>query len=295
MEGVAIRWMSTNTTVGTVSPATATTGADGTATTTFSAIAEGTTTVRGGTPAVYDEASVTVEEVPELTTISVEPETADLNVTETQQFTATAYDQDGDTMAGVVITWTSTDPSVGTVSPATATTAADGTATTTFEALANGTTTIIANNGTVYDTASVTVVPVVIVLTTISVDPETANLTVNATKQFTATAYDQYEEVMPDVVFTWGCLNETVGTIDDTGLFTALAKGTTIVGAYNASVGLSILGTATVNVTDWSPWIYDADGDGIIDYDEAVDAVQDYFDDIITKDQAILVIALYFG
>lgn len=92
-----------------------------------------------------------------VTSITISPSTATINISETQQFTATAYDQDGNTMAGVVISWASTNTSVGTVSPIIATTGADGTATTTFTAVAEGTTMVIANNGTVSDSASVTV------------------------------------------------------------------------------------------------------------------------------------------
>ena len=52
---------------------------------------------------------------------------------------------------------------------------------------------------------------------------------------------------------------------------------------------------AILVVTLWDPWMYDTNGDGEIDKSEAIDAVQDYFDDIITKEQALDVIQLYFG
>ena len=59
-EGVVIIWMSTNTTVGTVSQRYAITGADGTATATFTALAEGTTTIVANDGSVYDSATVPV-------------------------------------------------------------------------------------------------------------------------------------------------------------------------------------------------------------------------------------------
>jgi len=40
---------------------------------------------------------------------------------------------------------------------------------------------------------------------------------------------------------------------------------------------------------------YSGNGNGEIDYFEVINAVQDYFDDIITKEQALDVIQLYFG
>jgi len=94
-----------------------------------------------------------------LSTIVVTPSTATLKVGDTQIFTATAKDQFGDPMAGINITWTSSNGTVGNVSPAYSITGADGNATTTFTASTLGTTTIKAENGTVNGTATVTVVP----------------------------------------------------------------------------------------------------------------------------------------
>lgn len=95
-----------------------------------------------------------------LTSIIVSPSTATLNVGATQQFTATAKDQYGNAMTGINITWTSSNPAVGTVSPTSATTSSDGKASTTFTAKAAGSTTITATNGTVSKSASVTVATV---------------------------------------------------------------------------------------------------------------------------------------
>ena len=78
-----------------------------------------------------------------------------MEVGSTQEFTATAKDQYGSEMSGVVITWTSSNTTVGTVNPGESTTGSG--AKTTFTALATGTTTVKAENGTVNDTAEVTV------------------------------------------------------------------------------------------------------------------------------------------
>ena len=40
---------------------------------------------------------------------------------------------------------------------------------------------------------------------------------------------------------------------------------------------------------------YDADGNGRIDRDEAIRAVQDYFNNLISRDEALEVIRLYFA
>ena len=106
-----------------------------------------------------DDGVFTVATPVELTTITVTPSPATVYVGKTQQFTATAEDQTGNPMAGIIIAWTSSNPAVGTVSPASATTGSDGKATTTFTAKSAGSTTIKAENVTtgVNGMASVTV------------------------------------------------------------------------------------------------------------------------------------------
>jgi hypothetical protein len=92
-----------------------------------------------------------------LAEINVTPATKELEVDETQEFTATAKNQDGEAIAGVVITWTSSNTAVGDVSPSLSMTDANGAAKTTFTAKAEGIATVKAENATVNGTAQVTV------------------------------------------------------------------------------------------------------------------------------------------
>jgi len=76
-------------------------------------------------------------------------------------------------------------------------------------------------------------------------------------------------------------------------------------GNYTITVNASISGDAhpednkrtreVMLESVWTPWIYDENGNGTIDREEAVHAVQDYFADKITRDQVIEVLKLYFG
>ena len=86
-------------------------------------------------------------------------------------------------------------------------------------------------------------------LTTIDVSPSTKTLNIDDTQEFNATAKDQDGNVMPDVVITWTSSNETVGTITDAGVLTALVVGTTTVTAANGTVN----GTAAVTVQEVVP------------------------------------------
>ena len=55
-----------------------------------------------------------------------------------------------------------------------------------------------------------------------------------------------------------------------------------------------------VTVTDmdeetFDPWSYDADDSGAIERPEVITAIRDYFADMITRDDVVAVIRLYFG
>jgi len=86
-------------------------------------------------------------------------------------------------------------------------------------------------------------------LRSIEVSPVDATLDIGCEKQFTGAAYDQYASEMSDIVFTWTSSDETVGTIDATGLFTALAVGETVITAKRGGVQ----GTASVTVSSPAP------------------------------------------
>ena len=89
---------------------------------------------------------ITIRETPALTTIAVIPDNVSLNVTETQQFNATGYDQYNESMENITFNWSSSDDSIGTVDQ-------DGN----FLAIAPGSTLINATNGSVNGSVRVTV------------------------------------------------------------------------------------------------------------------------------------------
>ncbi|MGB8216829.1 MAG: Ig-like domain-containing protein [Candidatus Methanoperedens sp.] len=88
-----------------------------------------------------------------------------------------------------------------------------------------------------------------LVLTTITVSPSTASKLVGATQTFTAAGKDQNGAsiaISPAVI--WNSSDPAVGTIDSTGVFTALAAGNTTITATNGTGG-TVSGTAGVTVT----------------------------------------------
>ncbi|HOI58931.1 MULTISPECIES: Ig-like domain-containing protein [unclassified Methanoculleus] len=178
---------------------------------------------------------------PAVTTITVTPNTTTLAIDETETFTATVLDQDGETMTGIDLEWASSNETVGTID-------SDGT----FTALAEGTANVTATADEIAGTATVTVTagePDEPVLESIRITPATAVLAINDTRLFAAAALDQDGAVMTGVNVTWASSNETVGTLDTNGTFTALAEGT----ANVTATADEIAGTATVTVTAEEP------------------------------------------
>lgn len=152
---------------------------------------------------------------------------------ETQTFTATARDAGGNVITGRTVTWTSLTPGVASVN------ATSGVA----SAVANGSATIRATIDGMQGDAVVTVAQAV---ATVTVTPGTAGLTsIGATRQFTAVARDANSNSVADARFLWLSSDQSVATIDTTGLATAKKAGQTTVTA--AAQGIP--GYATLNVT----------------------------------------------
>ncbi len=95
---------------------------------------------------------------PTLTTIMLSPSSAMLNTSETLTFNATALDQNNNPMSGIEITFTSSNTTVGTVSPSSALTGSDGNASVTFTAFEAGDALVNATNASLTGSATVTVI-----------------------------------------------------------------------------------------------------------------------------------------
>ncbi|MDV4343621.1 tandem-95 repeat protein [Methanoculleus sp. YWC-01] len=217
-------WSSTNDTVGTID-----------ASGLFTALAAGSTELIAEANGTSGKANVTVTPAAQvLTSIAVTPESPALEIGTAQQFTATCYDQYGQTIPDVTVSWSSSNISVGTIE-------SDGM----FTALTAGSTTVTASADDISGQTVATVNPSASAVTRIAVSPPSVTLDMGDTQAFVATCYDQYEDEMPGTDVSWSSDNTTVGTIDATGLFTATAEGSTTVTA----TATEISGTAEVAVT----------------------------------------------
>jgi uncharacterized protein YjdB len=168
--------------------------------------------------------------------IVVTPATAGMAVGASQQFTATGTYGDGST-ADVTpsVTWTSSSPSIATITTA-------GMAT----AVAPGSSTMTATLSGISGAATLTVSVAAKTLSSIAVTPATASIGVGATGQFTATGtYSDGSTAVVTSTATWASSSAAVATINAAGLATAVASGTTTIRATVSGVS----GTAALAVT----------------------------------------------
>lgn len=173
--------------------------------------------------------SVTVQAAV-LTTLNAAPTAASLVPTQTTTFTASGLDQLGNPIATGAVIWTSSDPLVGTINPATGV----------FTAVGAGTAVVTGTSGAVSGTATVSVGP--LALTTINVTPSPVTIT-GTSQQFAASTLDQLGNPFLATV-AWTSSNAAVGTIDASGLFTALSAGSTVITAASGAIS----GTANATV-----------------------------------------------
>jgi 6-phosphogluconolactonase (cycloisomerase 2 family)/uncharacterized protein YjdB len=174
---------------------------------------------------------------PTLTSISVGSSSSSLAVGLTTQFTATGVYSDGTKQALTSVTWTSSTPTVASIS-------AGGLAT----AVGAGSTTITATSGTISGTSTLTVTAAV--LATIGVTPATPSIAKSTQLQFVATGIytDNSKHALSGLV-TWSSSTVSVATISNVaatiGLATGVAAGTTTI---TATLG-TITGSTVLTVT----------------------------------------------
>ena len=171
-----------------------------------------------------------VQPVP--TRITITPSKHTLNaIGQTVRLTALVQDQNNNTLTGAVVTWSSGNPAVATVS-------SQGLVT----AVMNGMATITARSGTASTSITVTVMQTA---GSIVIEPMTATLmALGETVQLTATALDQNGQAVADAAITWSSSDEAVATVNDQGLVSAVSNGTAMITARSGTASTSI--TVTV-------------------------------------------------
>jgi len=193
-------------------------------------VGAGSATITAKVGSLTDTTQLTVVAA-NLVSISVTPTPSSIAVGTAQQFSAVGSFNDGSTQLLTSVTWSSSSSSVATIN-------SSGLAT----AVGTGTATITATSGSVTGTAALTVTGASV--TAITVTPANSNMPVGTTKQFTATASfsdGSSQDVTASVL--WGSSNPAAAAINNQGLVSSVAAGSTTINAVLDSV------TGSTNLT----------------------------------------------
>ncbi|WP_292393573.1 NosD domain-containing protein [Methanoculleus sp. UBA303] len=179
----------------------------------------------------------TVQGIPRVVTaLTLTPAEVALGIGETLQFNATAFDQNNRVMPDASLLWSSSNEAVGVVDVDTGL----------FTAKAAGTTTVTVAGGETAATAEVIVTEDTPEAASIAITPQFPTVVIERGLRFSASASDAGGRLIPGAAIAWSSSNETVGTIDATGLFIARAEGETTVSAKNGdAVAETLVSVAT--------------------------------------------------
>ena len=222
------------------SPVTWTSGAPGVATVNnqgrVTAVKNGSAVITARSGNATAAANITVSQTPGR--IVIEPQMATLmSIGATVQLSAAVQDRNQHPVAGAEVTWQSSDEGIASVSN-------QGLVT----AVGNGTVRITARAGNVSAGIDVKVMQEA---GSITIEPQTAALTsLGETVQLAATVLDERERPVEGAVVTWTSSDESVATVSDKGLVTAVGNGTALISVRSGSVSDSIEVTVTVHNPD---------------------------------------------
>ena len=206
-------------------------------------VATGVVTVTARSGSLAGSATVTVNGAgTNLTAIVLSPSNPSIPINTTQQLTATGTYADGSSRdLTAVVTWSSSTIANATVD-----------VTGLVKGIAAGSATITATLGSVSQSSSVTITAPSI--TSISVTPEDMTLAIGISQQFTASAIYSDGSIQ-DLVsgVTWASSTTSVATIDNNGLASILAAGTTTitatVGSFTDSTTITVVPAHLTSIT----------------------------------------------
>ncbi|MFN8573914.1 MAG: Ig-like domain-containing protein [Gemmatimonadaceae bacterium] len=212
------------------------------------AVAGGSALIFAASEGISGSSNITVSS----SALSLTPPNANVNVGGQTQLTATLRNASGGPIAGQLVTFSSSDVTAATVSPASANTDANGQVFITVTGVAVGATTVTATSGSSQSTSTISVASTPVA--TVSVTPSPVSVAETQTTQLTATAKDAAGNVLTGRTIVWSSSNPNV-SVNASGLVTAVAN----TGGQSATVtatapgsgagGSSPSGTASVSVT----------------------------------------------
>ena len=204
-------------------------------------VAPGTAAITASSEGKTGSASLSVSApapVP-VASISVSPSNANLQIGGTVQLSAVTRDANNNVLTGRVISWSSSNSAIATVSGSGLTTA-----------VAAGSATITASSEGKTSSATITVsAPAPVPVATVTVSPATPSLQVGETVQLSATTRDANNNVLTGRAVSWSSNNTSVATVSGSGLVTAIAAGSATITALSETK----TGTAAITVSAAPP------------------------------------------
>src|SRR5438128_376606 len=190
-------------------------------------VTQGSATITATSESKTARATINVAIVP-VASVQVSPPTASLTPGQTAQLTATPKDSAGSALTGRAVTWTSSAPTVASVS-------ASGLVT--GGTVGSATITAMSEGRTGSATVTVALIPVASVV----VSPAPATLSVGGTVQLTVTLKDASGTTLTGRTVAWTSSTLTVATVSQSGLVTDVASGgtTTITATSEGKSGTS--------------------------------------------------------
>lgn len=217
-----VTWTSTNLSVATVSPSGLVTAVAVGGPVTIVASSEG-----------QDGSAIVTVIPPPVASVSVAPPSPTLTPGAVVQLTATTRDASGSELTNRVVTWSSSNTAIATVSIGGRVTA-----------VAVGTATISASSEGQTGTALVTVTTPTV--TTVTVSPGSTSVANGGTTPLSAVVRDQNNIILTGQAVTWSTSNAAIATVAQDGIVTGVSGGGPV--TITAAVG-SVSGTASVTVT----------------------------------------------
>jgi uncharacterized protein YjdB len=207
----AIAWSSSNSLVASVS-----------GTGVVTAVSAGSATITATSDGVSGTAAVTVKPVP-VGTVTVQPTSLELDVGRTSSFSALVRDANGTVVTGRVVTWTSSNTAVATVTSAGV-----------VKAIRTGSAAITATSEGKSGSAQLTATPAPV--GSVVVSPSTVTSPSGQSVTFSATVRDTTGVIVTDRTLAWSSSDTRVATVTPTGVVTALATGTATIVATSEQV-----------------------------------------------------------
>jgi uncharacterized protein YjdB len=200
-------------------------------------VTPGATVITATVDGRQGSALLAVTPVP-VASVSISPAAPTVRVGQSVSLTASARDSGGAPITGRSVVWTSTAPSIVTVS-----------ATGVLTGVAEGAASIRAEVEGVVGVVSVQVTTPSV--SRVEITPSSPLVSVGGTVQLQATAYDSDGSTIVGRTINWGTSNSTIATVSATGVVTGVAAGTTSISATiggktsQASVSVRTIGAVT--------------------------------------------------